>query len=54
MNKNYFYFLKYIAEYNINQTEEKQKFYNTLEGFEYFKIKADKIVKLKETKNSKL
>ena len=54
LNKNYFYFLKYIAEYNINQTEEKQKFYNTLEGFEYFKIKADKIVKLKETKNSKL
>lgn len=54
LNKNYFYFLKYIAEYNINQTEEKQKFYSTLEGFEYFKIKADKIVKLKETKNSKL
>lgn len=47
LNKNYFYFLKYIAEYDANQTAENQKFYNSLEGFEYFKTKADKIVKLK-------
>lgn len=55
LNKNYYYFLKYLAEYSLNQTEEKQKFYTSLEGFEYFKTKADQIVKLSETKipNSK-
>lgn len=51
LNKNYYYFLKYLAKYEENKTEEKQKFYNELEGFSYFKQKADLIYKINLEKN---
>ena len=51
LNKNHYYFLKYLSNFEENKTEEKQKIFNDLEGFSYFKAKADSIYNLYLEKN---